>query len=160
MHAGVEQRDQRVDDERAHGRPPLRERECARGHRRPHHVGRVPWTEPGRVAAYEVSLEARDGLGRDRLVTERAAPRVEPVNGPARAAERHQLRVARLEPTSDAIAERDRRSRGDAAERLERQRLRRREKNRVVGPLSGRVHARDASRTPWTAQTRARRCDN
>ena len=160
MHAGVEHRDQRVDDERAHGRASLRQREGAHGHRRPHHLGGVPWAEPGRMAPDEVSLEARDRVGRDGLLAERAASRVEPVDGAARAAERHQLRVARLEPTSNPIAQRDRRSRGDAAERLEGQWLGRREEDRVVGALSSRIHARDASGTPWTAQTRACRGDN
>ena len=154
MHAGVEHRGQRVDDQRAHGGPSLSEREGAHGHRRPHDVGGVARAEPGRVAAHEVSLEARGSLGGDATVAERTAAGVEPVDGAARARERHELRMARLEPVSNSIADRNRRTCCDARDCLERQRLGRREENRVVGPLSGRVHARDASRTPWVAQTR------
>jgi hypothetical protein len=78
--------------------------------------------EAGRVAAHEVPLELVARLGRHGALAERTAARVEAVDDAARAREREELAVARLEPLAHAVAERDARAVGDAAERFEAER--------------------------------------
>ena len=149
VHARVQHGDERLDDDRAHRGPSLREREGADGHRGADDAARMRRAEPRRVAPHEVPLELGARVGGDGPLAERAAAGVQPVDDAARARERDELAMARFEPLAHAVAEHHGSAVGDASKRVQREGFGRREQHGIA--RRGRsVHAGRLAERPRT----------